>query len=228
MKSALPIGLCIATFALTSNPVSATPTQPDKQTISRDVALQQSITIKIAPGRITSIDFDRTDETVIYIGLGDASKTVFSLDAPLKSHRTKSVFLKPIQPLRFPGATVASTTNLLIKTIDRSKTERTYSFNVVPTRTQGTTSIAIAPAIAGKQTLIDQAQHRITLRDIELGLTRAIQRRYTAANDPIVAKTRRLLALAQVQDVPLPDLAKQLQLNLAVLESLGRIGKQAI
>lgn len=224
--------LSVSTTAIAAivllNPVAGFAAPPARQTVTRDKALHQSLNVLLAPARLTSIDFNRTDETITYVGLGDSSTTVFNLDAPLNSRKAKTVFLKRIQPLHFPGAKTASTTNLMIETIDRSASKRTYSFNIIPTTTKGTTRIEIVTAIAGEQTLIDKNGHLITLQQIETGLNTAIQRRYTPATDSIVAKTRQFLALARIQDISLSSLADQLKLKVAVLEALGSIGKRRI
>jgi hypothetical protein len=83
------------------------------QTVGRDIAINSAIDILVYPGRASAIDFSSTDEALAYVLIADPSKVVFSTDAQLASGRAKTVFLRPIQALNFPGATTATITNLL-------------------------------------------------------------------------------------------------------------------
>jgi hypothetical protein len=81
------------------------------------------VQVQVAPGRATPISFSQTDETITYILLADTSRLVHSTDAELETGRAKTVFLRVIQPLRFPGATTTPVTNLMVQTVDSSRAE---------------------------------------------------------------------------------------------------------
>src|SRR6476469_5453512 len=88
------------------------------QVVERNRATSSAVQVQVAPGRATSISFSLTDETITYILLADASQVVYSTDAELETGRAKTVFLRVIEPLRFPGATTTPVTNLMVQTVD--------------------------------------------------------------------------------------------------------------
>lgn len=101
------------------------------QYVDRNRATAGSIQVQVAPGRATPISFSQTDEAITYILLADASRLVYTTDAELETGRAKTVFLRTIQPLLFPGATTNSVTNLIVRTVDATGRYRLYSFNIV-------------------------------------------------------------------------------------------------
>jgi len=70
-------------------------------------------------------------KTIAYILLADASRVVYSTDVELETGRAKTGFLRVIQPLRFPGATTAPVTNLMVQTVDARGQNRLYTFDIV-------------------------------------------------------------------------------------------------
>ncbi|MGI0493495.1 hypothetical protein ACN4EG_17065 [Alkalinema pantanalense CENA528] len=101
------------------------------QVIDRATATTRTVQVQVAPGRATSISFSQTDETIAYILLADASRLVYSTDADLETGRAKTVFLRVIQPLHFPGATTTPVTNLVVQTVDSTGQNRLYTFDIV-------------------------------------------------------------------------------------------------
>lgn len=120
--------------------------------IERDTAANNRIQVQITPGRATPISFTQTDEAIAYILVADPSRLVYTTDTDLKSGRATTIFLRPIQPLKFPGATTTAITNLLVQTVDKTGQKRLYNFDIVPVRRNtGYVGIHIANAIVPLQ-----------------------------------------------------------------------------
>lgn len=102
--------------------------------IERDMAANNRIQVQITPGRATPISFTQTDEAIAYILVADPSRLVYTTDTDLKSGRATTIFLRAIQPLKFPGATTTAITNLLVQTVDKTGQKRLYNFDIVPVR----------------------------------------------------------------------------------------------
>lgn len=195
------------------------------QTVGRDIAINSAIELLVYPGRATAIDFSLTDEALTYVLIADPSKVVFSTDAQLASGKAKTVFLRPIQTLNFPGATTATITNISIKTVDSQGKQRLYNFNIVPTnKTPEHLGIRIAPLTPETSPALKVGKgHNITASDVEKGLLVAIQKGYTAANDPVVYRVRQFLVLVRNQNLSVAGAAARAGVNLSVIVELGKI-----
>lgn len=198
------------------------------QTVSRDIAANSAVDVKVYPGRASAIDFSQTDEVVTYVLIADPSRLVFSADAELASGRAKTIFLRPIQPLRFPGATTTKITSLSIKTVDSKRKQRLYTFNVIPANRQtDDLGIRIATLIPGQEPTLDiGALRTITASDVEKGLQIAISLRYTQATDPIVYKVRQFLIKMKTDNLSMTDAAASVGVDLSVIIELGKIGQE--
>ncbi|PHJ67262.1 hypothetical protein VF14_00070 [Nostoc linckia z18] len=121
---------------------------PAYRLIERDTAASSRIQVQVTPGRATPISFTQTDEAIAYILVADPSRLVYTTDTDLKSGRATTIFLRAIQPLKFPGATTTAITNLLVQTVDKTGQKRLYNFDIVPVRRNtGYIGIQIANAI---------------------------------------------------------------------------------
>jgi hypothetical protein len=223
--SLLALFLGLAYF---SHPASATPEQVRTayKSLPRSAAIANSTAINVAPGRATAIDFSQTDEIVTYVYIADPSRVVYSTDAPLDSGRAKTLFLKPIQPLSFPGSTRAEVTNLVVKTQDASQRQRLYNFEIHHQKVPSYAGIKITLSLPGQQKLSVSETSHASLDDIETGLRIAIARGYTSADDPIVSKVQQTLKLAQTQSISLVEAAASTETPLSVLVALGRMGQE--
>ncbi|MEA5472505.1 hypothetical protein [Spirulina sp. 06S082] len=201
------------------------------QQVERDRAERGAIRLKprfandvrVFPGRMSAIDFSQTDETIFYVGLADPSRVVFNTDVPLAGGLAKTIFLCPIQPLRFPNATTAAVTNLAVKTIDGRGRQRLYNFNIVRGGNSQALGVRIVPYVSGNTTAIQlDGRRSASFDDIELGLQIAIRRGYTPADDPVVYGVRQFLALAR-NGVALREATRTAGVDLAVLSELGKI-----
>jgi hypothetical protein len=72
-------------------------------------------------------------------------------DAELETGRAKTIFLRVIQPLRFPGATTTPVTNLMVQTVDARGQNRLYTFDIVHSSNPRYVGVQILPAIARSQ-----------------------------------------------------------------------------
>ncbi|MFN6456107.1 MAG: hypothetical protein RM022_028470 [Nostoc sp. EfeVER01] len=121
-------------FGVTIPVVYAQAQTPAYRLIERDMATSNRIQVQVTPGRATPINFTQTDEAIAYILVADPSRLVYTTDTDLKSGRATTIFLRAIQPLKFPGATTTAITNLLVQTVDKTGQKRLYNFDIVPVR----------------------------------------------------------------------------------------------
>lgn len=134
-------------FGVTIPVVYAQAQTPAYRLIERDTAANNRIRVQVTPGRATPISFTQTDEAIAYILVADPSRLVYTTDTDLKSGRATTIFLRAIQPLKFPGATTTAITNLLVQTVDQAGQKRLYNFDIVPVRRNtGYVGIQIANA----------------------------------------------------------------------------------
>ncbi len=130
----LIIGTSTLLLSVTAPVVQAQAQTPTYRLIQRDMAASSRIQVQIIPGRATPISFTQTDEAIAYILVADPSRLVYTTDTDLKSGRATTIFLRAIQPLKFPGATTTTITNLLVQTVDQAGQKRLYNFDIVPQR----------------------------------------------------------------------------------------------
>ena len=200
------------------------------QTVGRDIAVNSALDILVYPGRASAIDFSSTDEAIAYVLIADPSKVVFSTDAQLASGLAKTVFLRPIQALNFPGATTATITNLSIKTVDSKGKQRLYNFNIIPANKKPEhLGIRIAPLNPRMSPTVNVDRGRApAASDVEKGLLIAIQKGYTAANDPVVYSVRQFLALVRNQNLSAADAAARAGVDLSVIVELSLIAQEEL
>jgi hypothetical protein len=190
--------------------------------------------IPVYPGRISSVDFSSTDEVISYIGLGDSSKIVFNTDLPIESGAAKSIFLRPIQTLKFPGATTTPITNLVVKTMSDDGKSRLYNFNIVHSKgNPANLGIQIVTQTqSGKQgmnaSMKTDSGRTVNLNDVQRGLQTSIAKGYTDSNDPIVYKVKRFLVVARNQNLSMIDAANAAGVDLAIINELAMMSFEAI
>lgn len=192
------------------------------QVVDRNRATTSDVQVQVAPGRATSISFSQTDETITYILLADASRLVYSTDAELETGRAKTVFLRVIEPLRFPGATTTPVTNLMVQTVDARGQNRLYTFDIVHSNNPRYIGVQILSAIAQPQTS-SVGNLNLTPDRIQTGLSIAISRGYTAIDDPVVSKVRQLLELMRTENMTVSEAAYSVGTPLDVLAALARL-----
>jgi hypothetical protein len=193
------------------------------QTIGRETAIAGSVKLQVAPGRMTTIQF-QSDEIITAVIIADPSRMVYTASAELGSPQAKSLFLRRIEQLDFPGATTTWVTNLMMQTVDPAGQQRLYNFDITPvSETPRFVGVTIVPAIAGQQTLQIANGRTASIRDIEEGLQTAIRKGYTTEDDPIVAGVRQVVAIVRSENVTLADAALRANVPLAIVSELAAI-----
>ena len=209
--------------------------------IPAEMAGRYATPVQIYPGRSSVIDF-RTGEVITFIQLSDTSRLIYQTNAPLESGTAHTVVIRPIQPLVFDGATTSPVPNLIVSTLNAAGDERTYVFNLVPTRQfpaasdpNGVAIIADADWQAELEAQRQAARPRnliltglgiATVEDISRGLVVAMDEGYTRASDSIVYDVLEVLAQAR-NGAPLMDAAEAIGVDLSILVALGEIGIEA-
>lgn len=197
--------------------------------VSQETAIANGINVSVNPGRIAVIDFSTTDEAISYIGLGDASRVVYNTDFPIPSGTAQTIFLLPIEELDFPGATTAKITNLVAKTVDAKGVSRVYNFQINHSNSVANLGIKITPQTRNRIANSDRQVIKVSygraanLNDVERGLKLAIDRGYTKADDPVVAKVRRFTTLVRNGDLSVIESAETVGVDLAVISSLAEM-----
>lgn len=197
------------------------------QVVDRNRATTSAVQVQVVSGRATPISFSQTDETITYILLADASRLVYSTDAELETGRAKTVFLRVIEPLRFPGATTAPVTNLMVQTVDAAGQNRLYTFDIVHSSNPRYVGVQILPAITRSQAS-PVGNLNLTPGNIQTGLGIAIMRGYTSIDDPVVAKVRRLLELMQNENMTVSEVAYSVGIPLEILTELVQISQERL
>ena len=197
--------------------------------VGQETAIASGINVTVNPGRIAVIDFSATDEAISYIGLGDASFVVYNTDLTIQSGMAQTIFLLPIEELKFPGATTTKITNLVVKTVDAGGVSRVYNFQI--NHSQSVTNLGIKITSQTLQASADVNRSGIkvsygrtaNLDDVARGLTLAISRGLTTADDPVVSKVRRFIALARNGELTVLESAISAEIDLAVISSLAEM-----
>ena len=146
-----------------------------------------------------------------------------------ESGTAQTIFLLPIEELEFPGATTTRITNLVAKTVDGSGVSRVYNFQINHSNSVANLGIKITPqtrktiADIDRQTIKVSYGRAANLDDVTRGLTRAIERGFTTADDPVVSKVRRFIALARNGELSVVESAKSAEIDLAVISSLAEM-----
>jgi hypothetical protein len=220
----------IALLCLTNVlPIHAQPAVLTVSTLEGRGLNSKAINVQVWAGRATAIDFSRVNERITQIFLADPSRFTYATDTATQSGQATTVFLRQIQPLKFPHLTRANVTNLFIKTKTEDGTARLYTFNLLPgensPKYNGLSIAAVSGTEQQRYTLEVGLFRQATLNDIERGLISAVRRGYTPASDPIVVKIREFLALARnTSDKSLVEIAQSVNLSLRVLTELGLMG----
>ena len=197
--------------------------------VGRETAIASGINVSVNPGRIAVIDFSATDEAISYIGLGDASQVVYNTDFPIPSGMAQTIFLLPIEELKFPGATTTKITNLVAKTVDGSGVSRVYNFQINHSQSVANLGIKIMPQTSNAIADVNRSGIKVSygrtanLDDVARGLTLAISRGFTTADDPVVGKVRRFIALARNGELTVLESAQAAEIDLAVISSLAEM-----
>jgi len=198
--------------------------QPIRE-LRRNTALSTQQTIQVPEGRMVAIDFSQTGEVVTFVALGDPSQFVFSGDVPLDSGGASTIFLRRIQPLDFPGATSAPTTNLTVKTLAPDGSQRLYAFDVRAGSASGSGIQIVGDPLPADDPAAGVRGATGTLHDIALGLQLASDRGLIPPEDlETRQRIREYISLVR-QQVPTAQAAERAGVPLPVLEELTAIAR---
>ncbi len=220
----------ISALLLNLPSVSQTQIPTNLSEIPSNLAQKQPTIVKVIPGQVSSIHFEDS-EFISYVILSDSSRYVYTLNAPTDSGAAKSIFIRRIKPLNFPGEITTNHPNLFIVTnSDGGRTQNQYEF-FLEVNTENPTDIVIfRPEIpTPKPSLVIETElGTATIKDIRLGLKIKFHKEKLDPSDPIVLAVGEILALAQnSEDQTLISLAQEYNVPLSFLTELGRIGLAA-
>ena len=158
--------------------------------------------------------------------LSDSSRHVYTLNAPTDSGAAKSIFLRRIKPLDFPGETTSPKPNLFVVTQDLTGTQKQYEF-ILGAETGEETNITISPTSVPKTKpplVIETELGTATPKDIRTGLRLKFHQGQLDESDPIALAVAETLAIALNEDRTLISVAEELNVPLSFLSELGRLG----
>lgn len=116
---------------LTLSCVVLTPNLAQAQSSGRMItSIPRTTLVKVWAGRTTAIDFSPMNQKITSVVLADPSRIVYTADVPIQSGQASTLFLRQTEPIKFPGATSSTHTNLLVKTRDRQGNQRLHSFDI--------------------------------------------------------------------------------------------------
>jgi hypothetical protein len=190
----------------------------------------KAIDVKVWTGRATAIDFSKVNERITQIFLANPTHFTYATDTSLDNGQATTIFLRKIQPLKFPNLTTTNITNLFVKTRTSDGKTHLYTFNLL----HSNSSPAYSGLSISNQTLNPSRREltlqvgsfrKATISDIERGLVSAIRKDYTPPSDPVVTQVREFIALARnTSDKSLVEIAQNTKVSLPLLTELGLLG----
>lgn len=200
--------------------IRVSPTAPTNQ--------QQTMTVKVWAGRATAIDFSAVNQRITSVVLGDPSRLVYTADAPLESGQASTLFLKQIQPLKFPGATTANLTNLFIKTVNSQGKQQLHVFNVVAAHgTPEYSSVQVSRTGSINSPVLPTLSTSEMLDRVEAGMQVAIARGLAKSDDPLFERVRQFIIEAR-SGTSLTVATKRANVSPALILKLSQLGLQAV
>lgn len=203
----------------------ANPAQADIN-IPENIAQKTPIPININPGQTSAINFEN-DEIVSYLILSDRSRIVYSLNASPESGEARSIFLRNIKPLNFPGEIASSKPNLFVVAVDNQGRQKQYEF-IIDNTQNSDKNINIIPQRQEPKSepinVINTDLGAATPEDIRIGLKYKLQQREIDPEDSIALYTAEAIAITLNGDQTLLALATEFDIPLSVLSEFGRTG----
>jgi hypothetical protein len=224
MNRFVQLGFVVSVAAVPAISVQAAPVA--YEAVYRDSAAQTQTMVQLEAGRTTAIDFSAAQERIVYVNLADPSRVVYTANAPIQSGQASTLFLTPIQKLRFPGATTNNLTNLQVQTADAAGRRRLYTFNLMHVLNARYAGIVVTPYQEKPKRVRRTATRtlpNLSVDAIERGLQVALKRQYTTPDDPVVGKVRRVITQMR-QGVSLRRAMRETKVQLSVLKSLAELG----
>ncbi|NES97935.1 MAG: hypothetical protein F6K32_22535 [Desertifilum sp. SIO1I2] len=202
-----------------AHPITSTASAAYRR-VERERAMQQVTDLELEAGRSTVIDFSQTNSRIVFVNLADPSRAVWTSNVPMASGQATTLFITPIEPLRFSGAMTNAVTNLMVQTLDDTGVKSLYTFNLHHVQAAREVGVLIVPQspVAPANMIDEFTLGSMDAGAIERGLRIAIARGYTAFDDPVVEQTRQAIASLQRGQIPR-------QVPVSVLRSLQALGR---
>lgn len=196
--------------------------------VSTRTTNQQLIMVKVWSGRATAIDFSSTKQRIISVVLADPSKLVYNADLPIESGQASTLFLKQIQPLKFPGATTTNLTNLFIKTVDAQGRQQLHVFNVLAAHgSPEYGNVQVSKTASTTSSLLPTLSTSELLDRVEAGMQVAIARGLAKADDPLFDRVRQFIVEAG-SGTSLAVATRRANVSPALILKLSQLGLQAV
>ncbi|MGK7944097.1 MAG: hypothetical protein AB4058_06480 [Microcystaceae cyanobacterium] len=186
--------------------------------------LNNPLTLKVAPGKVTAIHFEN-GETIQHYLLSDDTRLVFTTDAPLDQATT--FMLREIEPNPIPGATQTGIPNLLITTRLPDGSTRLYEFLVdfqaqIPDRER--VIRVTAPQYRLEEQKLSTNSGEISLIEVADGLNHVLRTQQASLGELKLDQVKYFLILARHQ--PLESALATSGVDVMILIKLGQIGLQ--
>jgi hypothetical protein len=194
--------------------------------IPDNLAQTKPIHINVISGKTTAINF-HNERIISYLILSDRSTLVYSLNAPPESGQARSIFLRQIKPLDFPGETTSNTPNLFVVVLNEDGNQEQYEF-IIDNTQRYETEINIVPeerkAKPKLANVINTELGAATPEDIRIGLKYNLRKGHLSPEDPLVLDINEAIAITLNENKTLLTLAKELDIPLSVLSEIGKTG----
>lgn len=208
------------TGALLSSPALADINIPE------NIAREKPTPINIIPGQTVAINF-KNDDRVSFLILSSQSEIAYTTNAPVESGQAKSIFLKNIKPLDFPGEINSDNPNLFVVAIDSQGNQEQYEFIVDNSRSHSSEINIVSErkkVIQKPANIINTELGAASPEDVRIGLKHKLKKGSISPEDPVVVYTAEAIAATLNSEKDLIALASELNIPLSVLSEFGRIG----
>jgi hypothetical protein len=185
---------------------------------------EKTLTIKVAPGKVTAIHFTTGEKIINYL-LSDETKLIHNLNAP--EGEATTFMLREIKPDPLYGATRSSVPNLLLTTRLPDGTTQLYEFLITFEKQISNNERVIRvtnPSYRLADHKIFTSKGEVTLDHVQAGLSHILATQQASSFDPIIQQIKQFLALAN--QMPLEQALNTSQVDIEAVKRLGEIGFQ--
>ena len=201
--------------------------------IKADLAREKLITVNVERGQPSPIIF-RNGEIIDAIKLGDMSKNVFSLNAPVESGKATTINITQSEGIDIPLATTAKLPIIDVETIDSNGVRQYYSFEL-HNNSADRSKFFIEPEAELKSepeleaesviTTIATSYGLATPEDVKRGLELRIKERKIDPNNEIIMKIREYIALTQ-NGIAAIEAISSTRVQMSVIQKLAELGQE--
>ncbi len=192
--------------------------------IPQNRLLEKTLTLKVAPGKVTAIHFTTGEKIVNYL-LSDETQLIYNLNA--SEGEATTFMLREIQPDPIYGATRSSVPNLLLTTRFPDGRTQLYEFLITFDTQIGDNERVIrvtAPSYRLGEHRLFTSLGEATLNEVKAGLNHVLATQQARSTDPIIQQIRQFLSLAN--QMPLQQALNTSRVDIEAVKRLGEIGFQ--